>query len=161
MVGPHAASSGNPLCDQAEWTEAALTDTVAARWPRLIGFSWWNEMWENDNNSDHDTNMQLQDNPDLTAVFQRLVGEEPRVLGRIPEPGQSLATREPAYAQPAPTGAAPTPAPTSEASDDEEWEDGDGGICPASAGLVLVGLVLGRRWACGIPPQRWDSPRRP
>lgn len=76
-------TSGSPLGDQAEWAKAALTDLIALRWPRLIGFSWWNEFWENDDDPSHDTNMRIQDNPDLAAVFQKLVGEDPKVLGRI------------------------------------------------------------------------------
>ena len=29
----------------------------------VIGFSWWNEQWENDNKPAHDTDMRVQDNP--------------------------------------------------------------------------------------------------
>jgi hypothetical protein len=96
-------TSGNPLGNQAEWAEAALTDLVAFRWPRLIGFSWWNEKWENDDDPSHDTNMRVQDNPDLAAVFQRLVGSEPKVLGRVYQPPIPLSpiTEEPAVEEPA------------------------------------------------------------
>jgi len=53
------------------------------RIPRVIGFSWWNERWENDNNPDNDTTMRVQDNPDLADVFRELVGNNESVLGRI------------------------------------------------------------------------------
>jgi endo-alpha-1,4-polygalactosaminidase (GH114 family) len=76
-------TANNPLCDQATWAEAALTDMIGLRWPRLIGFSWWNEKWENDDDPSHDTNMRVQDNPALAGVFQNLVGTDPNVLGRL------------------------------------------------------------------------------
>jgi hypothetical protein len=51
-------------------------------WPRVFGFSWWNEAWQNDDNPDHDTSMRLQDNPALAAVFKKQVGGNANVLGR-------------------------------------------------------------------------------
>jgi hypothetical protein len=79
-------SRNNPRGDQAEWAERALSDLVRNRWPRTIGFSWWNECWENDSNPAHDTRMRLQDNPSLSAVFQKWVGARQNVLGRISHP---------------------------------------------------------------------------
>ena len=76
-------AKNNPLGNQAQWARAALSDITSLRYPRLIGFSWWNEWWENDDNPKHDTTMRVQDNPDLAAVFQELVGGNPVVLGRI------------------------------------------------------------------------------
>jgi len=84
VVLEFGATSGNPLGDQAVWAENALTDLIAGRWPRVIGFSWWNEKWPNDDNPAHDSNMRLQDNPRLADVFQKPVGENEAVLGRIP-----------------------------------------------------------------------------
>ncbi|MFC2066590.1 MJ1477/TM1410 family putative glycoside hydrolase [Chloroflexota bacterium] len=75
-------TANNPLGDQATWAEQALIDLTSFRWPRIIGFSWWNEAWENDDDPAHDTNMRIQDNPDLANVFQRLVGLQDKVLGR-------------------------------------------------------------------------------
>jgi hypothetical protein len=49
----------------------------------MIGFSWWNEYWQNDDIQAHDTTMRLQDNHDLSVVFQELVGDNPDVLGEI------------------------------------------------------------------------------
>lgn len=76
-------TSSNPYCEQATWAEDALKDLIALRWPRVSGFSWWNERWENDDNPSHNTNMRIQDNPALAAVFQRLVGGDPKVLGKL------------------------------------------------------------------------------
>lgn len=81
VVLEFGVTSGNSLCDQADWAENALTDLTALRYPRVIGFSWWNETWQNDNNPAHDTDMRVQDNPDLASVFQRLVGSNDQVLG--------------------------------------------------------------------------------
>lgn len=75
-------TAGNPLGDQAEWAGAALTDLAKRRWPHVIGFSWWNEHWQNDDDPEHDTSMRVQDNPQLADVFQQLVGENQAVLGR-------------------------------------------------------------------------------
>ncbi len=76
------AAARNPRGDQAEWAEAALSDLISGRWPRVVGFSWWNEFWQNDDNPKHDTTMRVQDNPQLAAVFRRWVGENAEVLGR-------------------------------------------------------------------------------
>jgi len=76
------ATKGNRLGDQAAWAQKALTDLIGLRWPRIFGFSWWNEAWENDDNPDHDTSMRLQDNPALATVFKKQVGGNARVLGR-------------------------------------------------------------------------------
>ena len=84
VVLEFGATSGNPLGDQAVWAENALTGLTGGRWPRVIGFSWWNEKWQNDDNPAHDSNMRLQDNPRLSDVFQKLVGRNEAVLSRIP-----------------------------------------------------------------------------
>lgn len=83
FIAEFGATNNNPLGNQAEWTRAALTDITSFRWPRIIGFSWWNEWWQNDDYPAHDTNMRLQDNPELQAVFQELVGNNPKVLGHM------------------------------------------------------------------------------
>jgi hypothetical protein len=81
-----AACKNNPLGDQAAWAERALSDLVQNRWPKVIGFSWWNERWENDDNPEHDTSMRLQDNPALAAVFKKWVGGRRNVMGRMSYP---------------------------------------------------------------------------
>ena len=62
------------------WARAALQEITSLRYPNLIGFSWWNERWQNDDNPTHDTTMRLQDNPELEEVFTELVGNNPQVL---------------------------------------------------------------------------------
>ena len=80
FIAEFGVTNNNPLGDQAEWARNALTDITSFRWPRLIGFSWWNEWWQNDDDPAHDTTMRLQDNPELEAVFRELVGNNPFVL---------------------------------------------------------------------------------
>ncbi len=83
FIAEFGVTKNNPLGDQADWARAALEDITSFRWQRVIGFSWWNEMWQNDDDPAHDTTMRLQDNPQLIAVFQELVGASEIVLGRI------------------------------------------------------------------------------
>jgi putative cell wall-binding protein len=82
VLAEFGAAARNPLGDQAVWAEAALTDLTSRRWPRVIGMSWWNEWWQNDDDPAHDTTMRVQDDPALADVFQRLVGDNGSVLGR-------------------------------------------------------------------------------
>lgn len=82
IVAEFGAAAGNPRGDAAAWAAAALTDLTGRRWPRVRGFSWWNERWPNDDDPAHDTTMRVQDNPALAEVFHRLVGDNPSVLGR-------------------------------------------------------------------------------
>ncbi len=52
------------------WVEPALTDLFGERWPAVIGFAWWNEAWQNDDNSAHDTTMRVQVIPELADIFR-------------------------------------------------------------------------------------------
>jgi hypothetical protein len=52
------------------WAKAALDDLFSGRWPAVIGFCWWNEAWENDDNKSHDTDMNILHDPRLTNVFK-------------------------------------------------------------------------------------------
>jgi hypothetical protein len=67
---------------QTDWTTAALSDLVGGRWPKVIGFSWWNATFKNDPVTGGISNMQIQGNPKLEAIFRQYVGENPNVLGR-------------------------------------------------------------------------------
>jgi len=63
-------TAGSKAADPAEWAGSALDDLFSFRWPRVIGFAWWNERWENDDNPKHDTTMRVQDIPGLAKVFR-------------------------------------------------------------------------------------------
>jgi len=84
VLAEFGVTDHNPRVDQATWARDALTDIVGGRWPGLAGFSWWNETWQNDDDPAHDTDMRVQDNPELAAVFTELVGHNPQVTTHVP-----------------------------------------------------------------------------
>ena len=84
IVAEFGVTRDNPLGDQAAWADSALTDLLVGRWPAVIGFSWWNEGWPNDDDPAHDTNMRLQDNPPLSAVFTARLTGSPTLKGQYP-----------------------------------------------------------------------------
>ncbi len=69
MVSEFASDVRNPNADASVWARDAIDDMVAGRWPRVRGFSWWNEGWENDDDPAHDTSLRVQDSPALANVF--------------------------------------------------------------------------------------------
>lgn len=71
IVAEFGHTAGNPKQNAAKWAGHALDDLLGGRWPRVIGFSWWNERWQNDDNPKHDTTMRLQDNKELAEVFSK------------------------------------------------------------------------------------------
>lgn len=73
---------GNVIEDgQEEWVRAALTDLLGGRWPRVIGFAWWNAAFYNDpQDPSRQSDMRIQDSPAVQALFRSMVGDEPRVL---------------------------------------------------------------------------------
>lgn len=83
IIAEMGAPQYHPLGDQAEWAREALTAMLSGRYPRVIGFSWWNEWWQNDDNPDNASDMRVQNNSALAAVFRELVGENDAVLGRV------------------------------------------------------------------------------
>jgi len=83
VVAECGVTGGSPAGSQSLWAQRALRDLVNNRWPRVIGFAWWNRAWQNDANPVHDTNMRVQDNPALEAVFRTLVAGQANVADRI------------------------------------------------------------------------------
>lgn len=67
----------NPREPAAAWADQALGAILSRRWPRVIGFSWWNETWENDDTPAHDTEMRIYSDPALTAVFRKHLARAP------------------------------------------------------------------------------------
>jgi hypothetical protein len=66
---------------QPAWARAALDDLLAGRWPRVIGFSWWNAAFYNDVvNPDGRSDMRVQHNPRLVKLFHERLGENENVL---------------------------------------------------------------------------------
>ena len=80
ILAEFGCSSGAPGTSQAAWTEGALQDMLAGRWPNVIGFSWWNSSFANDDNPAHDTILRVEQSPALQRVMRRILSD-PRVLG--------------------------------------------------------------------------------
>jgi len=70
VVVEFGCTAGSPAAKPDEWAEAAFSALFSNRWPRIIGFSWWSERWENDENPKHDTTMRVQDIPELALVIR-------------------------------------------------------------------------------------------
>ena len=81
ILSEFGATTNSTFGDAAVWADAALADIMADRWPSLVGFSWWNERWPNDDNPAHDTNLLVQSDPDLAAVFNTRLNT-PKVIKR-------------------------------------------------------------------------------
>ncbi len=60
----------NPRVNAAKWAESALEDVFGGRWPRIIGFCWWNEGWQNDDVTKHDSDLIITHDAELTRVFR-------------------------------------------------------------------------------------------
>lgn len=70
IIAEFGACAGSPAIAPEEWAAPALADLCTGRWARVIGFAWWNENRQNDNNPAHDTIMRVQDVPELGALFR-------------------------------------------------------------------------------------------
>jgi hypothetical protein len=70
IVAELGCTAGSELIAPEVWAAPAFNDILAGRWPRLIGFAWWNEHWQNDDNPAHDSNMRVQDIPALAALMR-------------------------------------------------------------------------------------------
>jgi hypothetical protein len=86
IIAEFGATAGNPQITPEAWAGPALDDLLAFRWPHIIGFSWWNEHWENDNNPAHDTTMRVQDVPALAHTFHDALDGAAGVLQLAPVP---------------------------------------------------------------------------
>jgi hypothetical protein len=70
FVFEFAATSLHSGESQATWADEALAGILSRRWPRVRGFAWWNDYWQNNDNRADDTEMRVEAVPDLTAVFR-------------------------------------------------------------------------------------------
>lgn len=83
IVAEFGCTAGSSGADPAAWAGAALDDILGGRWPRVVGFSWWNERWQNDDNPAHDTTMRVEEIPALAEVFRRkLEGGKDKLVER-------------------------------------------------------------------------------
>jgi hypothetical protein len=95
IVAEMGCAAGHKKASADQWAGAALDDLLTrapansenkkpgeARWPKVIGFAWWNERWENGRRK-ADTTMRLQDTPALAkAVKDRLEKSKDEIVDR-------------------------------------------------------------------------------
>ncbi len=80
MVGEFGVTAGNPRVRPTVWASRALSGLLGGDWPKVRGFSWWNETWENDNVAAHDSELRIQHIKGMPALFQSLLGSNSHVL---------------------------------------------------------------------------------
>ncbi len=81
VVAEFGATTNSPIGSASSWADAALADILADRWPSIIGFSWWNETWQNDDNPAHNTDFRVESDANLANVFQTRLNS-PKILER-------------------------------------------------------------------------------
>lgn len=70
IVAEFGCDLHNKRVNAARWARSALEELFANRWPRIVGFCWWNESWQNDDTKKHDSDLIMLDDADLTRVFR-------------------------------------------------------------------------------------------
>ena len=68
VISEFATDIHNPREPAAPWADKALRNILGGRWPGLIGFSWWNETWPNDDNTP--TDLRVSQDAALAQVFR-------------------------------------------------------------------------------------------
>jgi beta-mannanase len=71
IIAELGCSAGNPQVTPDVYARDALMALFSNRWPAVIGFTWWNERWQNDDNPQNDTIMRVEELPALAAVFRQ------------------------------------------------------------------------------------------
>ena len=84
IVAEFGATADSRLIAPEAWATPAFNDILGNRWPRLIGFSWWNEHWQNDDNPAHDSNMRVQDIPALAALIRTKIATDVVISVALP-----------------------------------------------------------------------------
>jgi beta-mannanase len=70
IVAEFGCDLHNKRVNAAQWAKLALQDLFLNRWPRVIGFCWWNEGWQNDDTKKHDSDLIILHDVDLMRVFR-------------------------------------------------------------------------------------------
>lgn len=66
------------------WAGKALEDLFSNRWPRIVGFCWWNEGWQNDDRKNHDTDMIIVHDINLIRVFHEEFAKHADKIQELP-----------------------------------------------------------------------------
>lgn len=72
IIAEFGSTAGTKEIKVEDWAKKALESLLSSRWPRLRGFSWWNERWSNDDNPAHDTDMRVQASKPLADTFRKV-----------------------------------------------------------------------------------------
>ena len=75
IIAEFGVTQGYPGKDQSLWAEEALTNILKSQWSNVIGFSWWNGEWQNDDSPKNNSVMSLEANPSSDAL--------PKSAGRL------------------------------------------------------------------------------
>jgi len=78
MVCEFGFTAGNPHGKPGPWAADALDALLSGRWPRIKGFSWWNEGWNDDKHGR--TEMRLQCVKELADVFRTKLSRNNKVV---------------------------------------------------------------------------------
>ena len=78
MVCEFGFTDGNPKGKPGPWAKDALDSLLSDHWPRIKGFSWWNEGWPDDKHGP--TEMRLQNVKELADVFRGKLGKNNKVV---------------------------------------------------------------------------------
>ena len=91
IVAELGSTAGHPSVRPEDWANEALTGLLQRRWPRVIGFNWWNERWSNGPGRS-ETNMRVQDSPELSNVIARLMNRYSKTVQQAPMSRPAVAT---------------------------------------------------------------------
>ena len=80
LVSEFGVTAGNDRVEPTTWARRALTALTGGVWPRVRGFSWWNETWQNDDIAAHDSELRIQHIAGMPTVFQNVLVGSPVVL---------------------------------------------------------------------------------
>ena len=70
LIAEFGCDIHNRYLNCASWAKAALEELFSEKGPRIIGFCWWNEAWQNDDVKKHDSDLIVTHDVDLTKVFR-------------------------------------------------------------------------------------------
>ena len=68
----------------SDWANRALANILGTRYPKLAGFCWWNETWQNDNNPAHNSDLVIWHDQALSDVFRTQLGNHEARLQETP-----------------------------------------------------------------------------
>jgi hypothetical protein len=74
IISEFGTDLSSTAVDPRIWTEDALRNLTSGRWPKIIGFCWWNCEWPNDRIYSHNTTMRITPGSDISVLFRQYLG---------------------------------------------------------------------------------------